>query len=339
MQSATDNSLYALQDVPGKGKGLVAIKNIPKGTRILSEQALIAITQGSHDATQLQELIFQKVEALRADQRLAFLSLHNIHPFSNAAEQYAGIMRTNALPAEEIGYTPAEEVGDKTGIFLEACRINHACDNNSQRNWNGEIQRHTVHALRDIHAGEEITITYISPLKNRETRQNVLRQTFDFTCSCRLCSLPEEQSRKSDRRLENIQHLDSKIHQFGAEGLLVSALLTYFDVQIRLYKEQGREDVGIAQALDYAARLAVANADPVRGRIFAQRAMSAWNIAIGSDSTQALRNEYLATYPRSSSLYGQSVRWEVIVEKEPQGLGPDDFEDWLWKRIKVPQRS
>lgn len=48
MQNAmTGNAMYAVRDVPGKGEGLVAIKRIPKGTRILFEEAIITVP---HDA-------------------------------------------------------------------------------------------------------------------------------------------------------------------------------------------------------------------------------------------------------------------------------------------------
>jgi hypothetical protein len=61
--------------------------------------------------------------------------MHNIHPYGTAAEQYLGIIRTNALPFET-----ARSEG---GIFLEACRINQAWDNNAQKNWNENIKRHS----------------------------------------------------------------------------------------------------------------------------------------------------------------------------------------------------
>jgi hypothetical protein len=45
MQGTMSNFTYALQDVPGKGKGLVIIRQILKGTRILSEEAVIIIEE------------------------------------------------------------------------------------------------------------------------------------------------------------------------------------------------------------------------------------------------------------------------------------------------------
>ncbi|KAF8859117.1 hypothetical protein BDZ45DRAFT_783673 [Acephala macrosclerotiorum] len=165
LQSTTGNSMYALQDVPGKGKGLVAIEKISKGMRILSEEAVVTVSE-SVGSERLRTSICKQVEALGQNQRRDFLSMHNIHLYRNAAKQYLRIFQTNSLLAEA--------VGDKGAIFLEACRINHACDNNAQKNWNEKIKRHTVHALRDINKGEEITITYLAPLKNRKARQKAL---------------------------------------------------------------------------------------------------------------------------------------------------------------------
>ncbi|MCJ1386334.1 hypothetical protein MMC17_009460 [Xylographa soralifera] len=209
LQSTTGNSIYALQDMPGKGKGLVAIKKISKATRILFEKAVVTVSK-SVGSERLQTSICKQVEALSENQRRDFLSMHNIHLYRNAAKQYLGIFRTNSLPAEA--------VGDKGAIFLEACRINHACDNNAQKNWNKKIKRHTVHTLRDINKGEEITITYLAPLKNRKARQKAFQEKFDFIYLCNLCSLPLEQSQESDRRLEKIYRLNNVIDQLVDEA-------------------------------------------------------------------------------------------------------------------------
>jgi hypothetical protein len=198
----------------GKEKGLIAIGKISKGTRILSEEPIIVISGNSLNIEQLQLSIHQQVAKLSKHQQQAFLSMHNIHPYSDPAERYVGIVRTNSLPAD------ANK--DEGAIFLEACRINHACDNNAQKSWNERFRRHTVHALKDIYEGEEITITYLSPLKNRMARQKALQEKLGFTCLCHLCSLPAEQNQESDRRLEEIHRLDGVIDQLGTEGFSIS---------------------------------------------------------------------------------------------------------------------
>jgi hypothetical protein len=131
MQSMISNPIYALRDVPGKGKGLVANEKISKGTRILIEEPIVTVPRNGPDSERLRTSICQQIDALSEHERRAFLSMHNIHAYGNAAEEYFGIVRTNALPIKT-----GESEG---GIFLEACRVNHACDNNTQKNWNEKI--------------------------------------------------------------------------------------------------------------------------------------------------------------------------------------------------------
>ena len=59
MSSSVSDRIYSLQGVPGKGKGLVAIKKISKGTRILSEEPIITIPSNKLNIEQLQISICQ----------------------------------------------------------------------------------------------------------------------------------------------------------------------------------------------------------------------------------------------------------------------------------------
>jgi hypothetical protein len=324
--TTTGNPMYALRDVPGKGRGLIAIEKISKGTRILSEEPAITVPHNEPDSEQLRTSICQQVDALSEYQRQAFLSMHNIHTYGNAAEQYLGIIRTNALPAD----------GIDGGIFLEACRINHACDNNAQKNWNKNIKRHTVHASRDIYKGEEITIYYLGFLKNRKGRQEALQEKFAFTCSCRLCSLTLEQSQESDKMLDEIFLLDGLIGRDGIMGIVSAPLriLRYVDQQVRLYNKQGPDDNGLPRAFLDAAQIFIANGDLARGRIFVERAVAGWMVLEGDDSTAVLEKAILARDPSKHELYGTSMKWKTNVNEVPQGLRLTDFEDWLWRREK-----
>ncbi|OBT41105.1 hypothetical protein VE00_09328 [Pseudogymnoascus sp. WSF 3629] len=129
------------------------------GTWILTEEPILSVLEDIPDSQALRAFLQKQVYALTPTQRQAFLSMHNIYTDESASE-YLGIIRTNALPFRN----------DEAGIFLDACRINHACDNNAQKYWNGNIRVHTVHALRNIEKGEEITIYYLGVTNNREAR-------------------------------------------------------------------------------------------------------------------------------------------------------------------------
>ncbi|KAI6747647.1 hypothetical protein HG530_015755 [Fusarium avenaceum] len=324
MSSLADKEMVILREVPGKGEGLIASRKILKGTRILSEEPIIRVPEDTPDNPALRASIRRQVDALTSDQRRAFLAMCNIYP-GDAASQYLGIIRTNALPMDNGG-----------GIFLAACRINHACDNNAQKNWNEDIKRHTVHAMRDIGDGEEITITYVGVLNNRRTRQEALRKKFKFTCSCGLCSLPPHLSAESDRRLDQILKLDGRIGRDGLTGILSDPkrILGYVDQQVRLYNEQGPDDAGLPRAFFDAAQVTAAHGDLARARVFTERAAAGWLVLEGHDSLRVLKTQQVARNPSSHDTYGYSAAWKTAVDDVPQGLDPNEFEDWLWKREK-----
>jgi hypothetical protein len=328
-QNTKRKPIYVISDVPGRGKGLVASEDIPKGTRILSEEPVITIPEGQWGIESLKTHISQQVESLSERQRQSFLSLYNLYPDGNIVEQSLGIFRTNGLPIE------AQGIGG--GIFLEACRINHACDNNAQKHWNQHIKRHTIHALRDISKGEEITISYLGLDSSREVRQNKLQEKFGFLCSCRLCSLPTEQSQESDRRWGKIDQLDDLIGRDCMFNKFLLRTLRYVDERVHLYNEQGPGNSGLPRAYLDAAQIAIANGDLARGRIFAERAVEGWRTAYGSDCKEVIDYGPLARDPTKIQLYGLSMKWKTSVNEVPQGLDSNDFEDWLWKREK-PQK-
>jgi hypothetical protein len=323
--------MYSLTEVPGKGKGLVAATDIPRGTRILEEPPIITIPDGPRDDDWLKAHISQQVASLNEQERQSLLSMHNIYPYSNIAEQCLGIIRTNALPVE------ADGIGG--GLFLEACRINHACDNNAQKNWNQRIERHTVHALRDIAEGEEITISYLDPGSSREVRQKRLQHKFGFLCSCLLCSLPDEQSKQSDKRLARIDQLCDLIGRDGMALKFSLRTLRYADECVRLYNEQGPGDSRLARTYMYAAQVTIAKSDLARGRIFAERAVDEWRASGGDDFKEVLEHGDLCKNPAKLPLYGLSMEWKTTVAEVPRGLHPAEFEDWLWRRETQANRD
>lgn len=322
--------MYALEEVRGKGKGLIATRNIPMGSRILSEEPIIRVPDTAIDGDARLASLHRQVDALPPDNRRAFLSMHNVH--ADDIPQYLGVFLTNALPM--VGKV------EEAGIFLNACRINHACDNNAHNSWNSNIKRHTIHALRDIEQGEEITINYLGVLNTRETRQDYLQEHFAFTCSCHLCSLPPDESQESDRKLDELRELDDLIGGEWSTDIFSTPLriLQYLDQEICLHQEQGQGAAALPRAFLYAARLTVAHGDLARARVFFERARLGWTVLQGNDSYKVLRERALSQDPSKHDLYGFSTKWRTTVDEIPQGIDSQKFEDWLWKREK-PGRS
>ncbi|KAF7883426.1 uncharacterized protein EAF02_005346 [Botrytis sinoallii] len=77
MSSSVPEPIYSIQEVSGKGKGLIATRTIPMGTCILAEEPIIP--EVASDTAVLRASIRKQVEALTTNKRQAFLSLHNIY--------------------------------------------------------------------------------------------------------------------------------------------------------------------------------------------------------------------------------------------------------------------
>jgi translation initiation factor 1 (eIF-1/SUI1) len=319
--------MYAIEEVPGKGKGLIATKDIPAGARIVSEEPMIDSGRQVTSMDQLQTLIVHKFDCLREDQQRDFLSMHNVYPYNNLVQRYCGIFRSNALP-----FGPGINAA---GIFLHACRINHACDNNAVNFWSERLNHITIQAVRDIEKGEEITISYLQSFENRQARQEQLQDNFKFTCACGLCSLPPDQSKVIDSNLDRIHEIDGFIAEGGVEGLVLDPqqMLSYVDEQARIWSGMQPNAVGLARAYPDAFELAIANGDLARARTFAERLVPLYLITLGDDSADAIQYSNLVKDPTKSQYYGMSMKWRTAWDDVPRGLESKQFEDWLWRRI------
>jgi hypothetical protein len=190
--------LFSIQPVPNKGKGLVARFNIGKGKRILSEKPLLT-TSSLSPMSLMESNIAVKLQALSKTEKRQFLSLHNNFP---GKHPFSGIVKTNALPCGTDSV-----IG---GVYPTICLINHSCLPNAHNSWNSDAKCETIHAIRFIKAGEEITISYDKggPYDSRSAH---LKNAFGFDCNCSLCILPLADLQASDARRRQIQLLDEAI--------------------------------------------------------------------------------------------------------------------------------
>ncbi|KAK4445231.1 SET domain-protein [Podospora aff. communis PSN243] len=298
---------YKIQPIASKGKGMVASTWIPRGTRILSEPPLFRVPRDNPDISAVDDIVVSKVSQLSAEQQRVFFDLTNIHGTEHSTAM--GIARTNVLPLGSDSRSG--------GLFPIASRINHSCRHNAQNTWNDNIGRLTIHALRDIKWGEEITICYLPTVGSYRERQNRLRATFKFTCTCELCSLPCVYSRwESDMRLRKLQKLDAQIPGLlWGDRVEEKTALGLVRSMLDLFREEGIQDASIARAYNDAYQLALTCEDECRAKVFAQRAWEARCVAEGADSPTAVKMK-------------KAVDQREHV-KVPE-LDEDAFEKWLW---------
>ena len=261
-QTNTEESLYAIRPIPGKGQGLIATSKIHKGTRILSEVPLFKVPGDELDLKVVNDHVIRALRSLNKDGQRAFLALHNA--YEKCPSPFLGIARTNVLP---LGSEAREG-----GLFLEASRINHSCRHNAQNTWNANIGQLTIHALRDIEVGQEITIAYLDRKMGRAERRLHLKEKFFFDCACELCMLPPAQREESDLRLSKIQFIDDCLNDTDSGASGYDEGLYLVRTILRLLEEEGVWDASVPRAYYDAFQIATANRDDARAKVFAERA-------------------------------------------------------------------
>lgn len=186
--------MYAIRPVPGKGQGVFAEKEIKAGTRILVDELLFSITQSTKTES-IGENIRVALEALPPEQQQQFETLccPDLPAWTPLVSRYVA----NCF-----------EVGVRvSAIFLKASRVNHSCRPNAFFSWNENLHRLTVHAIEDIPAGEEITVSYVFPFYSLENRKKSFRDNYGFDCDCPTCQLGTTNGQRGDvcrQRMEKL---------------------------------------------------------------------------------------------------------------------------------------
>ena len=313
--------LFEIQTIPGKGKGLVARFNIAKGTRILYENPLFT-TPNLSPISQMESNIATKLKALSKAQQRQFLSLHNNFP---GKYPFSGIVKTNALP-----YGPSSVIG---GIYPTICFINHSCLSNAHNSWNSDIKCETIHAIRYINAGEEITISYDKGGPSDPRRMH-LKDAFGFDCNCGVCSLSLPELQTSDARRLRIQHLDDAIGDSDRVMNRPDESLADCHSLLQLLEEEyrGDADASIARLYYDAFQISITHGDQARASVFAGRAYKSRVICEGEDSPETRKVKNLIDNPAGHRNFGASMRWKTTKGLVPKGLDAGGFERWLWRQ-------
>ncbi len=315
-----DLPLFEIQTVPGKGKGLMAGFNIAKGTRILCETHLFT-TPHLSSISQMESNIVTKLKSLSKTQQRQFLLLHNNFP---GKHPFSGVVKTNALPCG-----PNSVIG---GIYLTICLINHGCLPNAHNSWNGDTECETIHAIRYINAGEEITISYDKGGVS-ESRRTYLKEAFGFDCNCSFCSLPLPELQVSDARRLRIQQLDDAIGDPDRVMKKSDNCLADCHSLLQILEEyHGGADALIARLYYDAFQISITHGDQARASVFAQRGHKSRVICEGEDSPGTRKVKHLMENPTGHRNFGASARWKTAKGLVPKGLDTGGFERWLWRQ-------
>ncbi|GAA5942868.1 hypothetical protein JCM3775_001526 [Rhodotorula graminis] len=182
---AATATAFEMVDIPGKGNGLVATRNIKAGEQILAETPAFVVTP--RECTEAG--IAAAVAKLSLSDRDVFYSLalaDHLVPLG----PHLGRFKNNSM-----------EVYDTAGgVFLVGSRFNHSCAPNVSRRWDTPAAKMRFVASFDIEQGTELEIAYAVLCAPRDQRQQMLQRLFGFKCTCRACTLTGDAQVKSDER-------------------------------------------------------------------------------------------------------------------------------------------
>lgn len=150
-------------------------------------------------------------------------------------------------------------------VYETSSRLNHSCVPNAYHGFNPEIQRFTVHAVRDIEPGEEITINYMGGQADtliRTQRLDHLRTNYGFTCTCVACS---DRTGQSDFRRGVLADIMWGIGQYEMGAAPSFPLIAADPAQafqlandsIGYLNAEGLQDMGLVKAFHLASKYAL----------------------------------------------------------------------------------
>ncbi|KAH8891977.1 SET domain-containing protein [Thozetella sp. PMI_491] len=277
--------MFQVQQAAGKGLGVFATQLIRRGTRILAERPLISIDKTSPNVvaaarrlsapqrTQLLDL------SLNQKRRSSILSLLEVAWYSLPRLGSIAANRDLLNAFRNNNFALGDDAGTQS-CFAQVARINHSCVPNAQGNFNTTLESFTVHALHDIPAGDEITISYLGDqLAAPEVRQSLLKQSHDFLCGCPICDSASPRARESaDRRAEFRRKLTEYAEgEAQDEGAMLETL-------IHAYEEEGLAGRELASIYLAAAKVAAERQQHESARRLGQRGLQLGEDAVGLDS-------------------------------------------------------
>lgn len=205
------------------GPRVFAVANIRRGTRLAAESPLITVPPipendelpelckaidklPDANATELANIFCPSsiIEPLRTDLRVRntvwahykakkWKDDDSGHVLSQGPSRRKLVRRTTNLCVKflvtSVQLGPSGKYG--SGVFPIHSRIGHSCEPNAHNAWNPTIQRLTLHATRDIRAGEEVCVDYTANVcRTRRQRAFVLLSSWGVNCRCAACTQP-----------------------------------------------------------------------------------------------------------------------------------------------------
>ncbi|KAI5788263.1 hypothetical protein EDC01DRAFT_631215 [Geopyxis carbonaria] len=352
----TDHDLFVITNIPGKGLGVIAKKDMPIGTIVWTEKPLF--TETSTDQEYATAQINCDDTFLR--NKLAALSYADQAIFRELSSDLLGVtfgngkvipdaiarFRSNAF---ELAVTPT---GRTQGIFAVASRFNHSCRANARwesRDSGSGVRVVSIYVVIPILAGQEVTIDYFGPVQTRastQARRNWMRPRYGWWCACQLCA-----DDKNGAFFDAVMHVICKYHLVRApmtEGEQPGVLAVRSAPHMALWRCKASVQAAIQSGLqtapellilplDDAAGVCAAVGDIARAKTFLALILA--TIAPIKHTENGKRIEAMfkpvlekpETHEMCRKLGKVEKRW-ITKAEDAKPLWCDGFWEWLWAR-------
>ncbi|KAI0269858.1 hypothetical protein BC834DRAFT_1014364 [Gloeopeniophorella convolvens] len=320
------NPPFVVRDLPGRGKGMIAVRDIrvsalslspcchQRGELLIRERPLVLVPR--QIASSPSQLILDSVRKLSPGEAAAFYNLSYVHipqglaPEALAEQLPLAIFQTNAVAA-----------GSNVGLFPTMARLNHGCSHtfNSVYSWREREGVLVVYAFKAIKKDEELLTAYFKTQQTREERRRYLEQVYDFTCMCACCTLSEEKSKESDDRLSAMGDLQKRFSTWGhgaidgREAIRIAKRIWSLGDAEGYTSERGR------LAAD-ATLVAAAHSDAEAVMAWARLAVRWTSYELGLDSELAEEMRLALSEPRRHPMWGRREAMQV-GRPEPEMSG------------------
>ena len=190
--------LFKIDKIDGKGLGWIALREIKASTLIYKEKPQFVTPSDSDSNVSASDLMMSFYAMTENDQK-EFLELHNRYLDLNSLDDFDKKWYFDCKNAiEGIEGVPYSEKNlalkviciqstngflgrfkAQGGVGIKISRINHSCCPNSQHYEEGDEME--IRAMTKILKGQEITISYLEPMKNFKKRQELCLK-LGFVC-------------------------------------------------------------------------------------------------------------------------------------------------------------
>lgn len=280
-----------VESLPGKGKGLITARSITRGqTILLDSPRIIASAQfPSHVThTQGQSLFKTVLDQLSVLDRELILSLDR----SLGGTEVENVLKTNAFACQ----IDDGDVGDAyMCLFPSVARINHACLPNAHARFIPRTLLMEIKAVRDIVAGEEITISYGKLELESAERKRLYREGWNFTCTCPLCTASPYETERSDQRRARFAQLRVMLERLTAETYDVQRVVAWEKEIMDLSRVEGL-DLLLAGDYERLAYVYAGHGMMTDAKLWARKAKESlieWKVTEGGPDNEIARIENL----------------------------------------------